>query len=511
MNRLKIFISSVQKEFAEERQALASYIRSDALLGMFFEPFLFENFPANDKKPKQIYLEEVKHSDVYLGIYGTQYGFEDSEGISPTEREYDTAVSLGISRLIFIKKVEHREAKEATFIHKVEQELTRRSFQTADELRNAVYAALVRFLTEKEFIHFQPFDISHDTDATIEDLDEDRIKNFIHMARAKRNFPLAENTKPTTLLKHLDLVDESEQLTNAAILLFGKKPQKYFISSEVKCAQFYGTRTEKPMLSYQIFKGDVFQLVDDATSFVMSHVDNWTGTRATGETASIDTHPELPMDAVKEAIVNAVCHRDYNSNGSVQVMLYKDRLEIWNPGKLPSELTAEDLKETHRSIPANPMLAEPMYLSGYIEKLGTGTEDIIKKCTDYGLKTPEFHIANDFKVIIWRASQNDAGLTTSTAPDKHPTSTRQVPDKQTTKNPNIFALVEVIGEQNLSVKEMMTSLELKNRENFLNLYLSPAIKEGVVRMLYPNSPKHPRQKYLLTEIGLAIYQNLDKK
>ena len=105
--------------------------------------------------------------------------------------------------------------------------------------------------------------------------------------------------------------------------------------------------------------------------------------------------------------MNAVCHRDYYSNGSIQVMLFKNRLEIWNPGRLPIGLTVENLKEPHNSLPFNPLLAEPMYLSGYIEKLGTGTEDIVKKCKSYGLKPPVFVQDSMFRVILWRNVPQD--------------------------------------------------------------------------------------------------------
>ena len=131
-------------------------------------------------------------------------------------------------------------------------------------------------------------------------------------------------------------------------------------------------------------------------------MNNWVGTRDEGETASVPTHPELPIDAVKEAIVNAICHRDYTSNASVQVMLFRNRLEIWNPGQLPYGLTVQKLQGPHKSLPTNPLIADPMYWKGYIEKVGTGTEDIIEKCRDYGLKTPEFYQEEDFRVVIWR-------------------------------------------------------------------------------------------------------------
>lgn len=90
-------------------------------------------------------------------------------------------------------------------------------------------------------------------------------------------------------------------------------------------------------------------------------------------------------------------------------------------------------------------------------------------------------------------------------PDKYPTSTQQVQDKLHTENPNITNLVCKVGERELSVKEMMLAMGLKDRENFLTLYLNPAITDGFIRLLYPQSPRHPRQKYLLTVKGLALY------
>ena len=89
-----------------------------------------------------------------------------------------------------------------------------------------------------------------------------------------------------------------------------------------------------------------------------------------------------------------------------------------------------------------------------------------------------------------------------------PSSTRQVPDKLHADNPNIANLVQKVGKQELSVKEMMAAMGLKDRENFVNLYLNPAMAGGYIRLLYPQSPRHPRQKYLLTEKGLALYKEL---
>ena len=102
--------------------------------------------------------------------------------------------------------------------------------------------------------------------------------------------------------------------------------------------------------------------------------------------------------------------------------------------------------------------------------------------------------------------QNEAS--TGQVPLNHPISTPQVPYKLNTDNSNIKKLISVVGEKELSVKEIMEGLGLKDRKNVLNLYLTPAIDNGFIRLLYPQSPRHPRQKYLLTIKGLALYNEL---
>jgi predicted HTH transcriptional regulator len=168
----------------------------------------------------------------------------------------------------------------------------------------------------------------------------------------------------------------------------------------------------RPIPSYHIYEGDVFQLIDQAVSFVMSRIDATVGGR--DKTVLADVTPELPLLAVTEAIVNAVCHRDYTSNMSVQVMLFKDRLEIWNPGHLPFGLTTEMLKGQHTSQPANPLLAFPMYLYGSIEQMSTGTKMIVEECKKIGLPTPEFKQDVDFIITIKRNDTENEKTTQKT-------------------------------------------------------------------------------------------------
>ena len=399
----RIFISSVQKEFAKERKYLADYIRKDTILGRFFEVFLFEEAPAQERDATGLYLNEVAVSDIYLGILGTTYGNTNTKGVSATEQEYNEAGMRHKERICFVLKTDKsRDPKQERFVAKVNAEIVRKGFSTYDELRTAVYSALANFLFAHEYINVLPFDASKNSSIELNDLSIAKIRRFTKTAREIRNFKIPAGVSPDRVLMALDLMDDAGRIANSAELLFGKKPQRFFISSEVKCMQFFANRISKPMADYQVYRGDVFELVDQATHFVMTHIRNWVGTRDIGDTAQVPTKFELPQDAVKEAIVNAICHRDYTSNASVQVMLFSDRLEVWSPGPLPRGMTVTMLAKPHRSIPVNPLLANVMFLMGYIERAGTGTEDIIDKCKDWGLSAPVWEDDGDFKIVLYR-------------------------------------------------------------------------------------------------------------
>lgn len=509
MKKIRVFISSVQKEFTEERKALFDYLTSDALLGRFFEPFIFENHSAASHSATTVYLSEVEQCDIYLGLFGNSYGYEDSEGISPTEREFDKASQLHKTRLIFLSNqgtsVIH--PKEQALIRKAEQEVVRKQFMSLSELKSAVYASLIRYLEEKEYIRTAPFDATLNPEATMDDLDTEKIRTFVATAKAKRGFPLSAESSAETILTHLNLLKE-QRISNAAVLLFGKQPQRFLITSEVKCAHFHGTEITKPIPSYQVYKGDVFDIVNQAVDFVLSKIDLSVGSRS--ESAQVSVTYEIPVGAVTEAIVNAVAHRDYTSNGSVQVMLFKDRLEIWNPGSLPYGLTAAKLLEPHSSIPANPLLAEPMYLAGYIERMGTGTGDIIRLCKEAGIeKKPEFIQEDIFRTIIWRKQVTDVPIATR-QPDRLPDNptTRQVKEKSENDAIKYATKVIQIMSGELRRSEIQDALELKDRENFAKNYLDPSLQLGYIEQTYPDTPSHPGQRYRLTDKGLALKMKL---
>ncbi|HBT89337.1 Fic family protein [Desulfobacter sp.] len=501
MNPLRLFISSVQKELAEERAALRDYLQGDALLRRFFEVFLFEDVPAADRRADACYLDEVQRCDIYLGIFGDEYGWEDAAGLSPTHREFRKATELGKTRLIYVKGNDdtHRHSKMKALVIEAGAELIRRRINSAQELIAAVYASLIKLLEERELIRFTPFDASFCRNATFEDLDMEGVSRFLVLARRGRSFPLPEDTPSEDVLAHLNLLDKGRP-THAAILLFGKKPQRFLITSEVRCAHFHGFEVEKPIPSYQVYKGTLFELIQQAKDFVLSKIDLWTGDRSQG--VQVPTAYEIPQEVVAEAIVNAICHRDYTSNASVQVMLFKDRLEIWNPGSMPPGLTLEKLKQPHHSVPANPLIAEPLYLTKNIERMGTGIRDMIRRCREAGLAEPEIRLdAGEWITTILRKPK--AVETTGQVPSKYPASTQQVTQQV------MRLLSACLGD--MSRAELMQAVAIKDRVSFAKNYLEPALAEKLVEMTQPDSRRSPTQKYRLTTRGREILKEMNKE
>lgn len=502
MTTIRIFISSVQKEFASERKALRDFLRGDPLLRRFCEVFLFEDVPAVDRRADEVYLHEVERCDIYVGLFGKEYGQEDGKGISPTHREFELATRLGKHRLIFVQGVDDGDKvpKMQTLIKEAGDQVVRRRFVNAAELVAALYSSLVQYLDEHDLIRSAPFDASFCSNATLDDLDEEKIYTFARHARRARGFPLPEESSVMEVLTQLNLLDK-ERPSHAAVLLFGKQPQRFLISSEIKCAHFHGTEVTKPIPFYRVYKGTVFDLVDQAVDFVLSKIDLAVGTRA--ESLQVPVAYEIPPEVIREAIVNAVAHRDYSSNGSVQVMLFADRLEVWNPGTLPPPLTLAKLRRPHGSVPSNPLLAEPLYLTKYIERMGTGTGDMIKRCRTVGLDEPEFALTDGFVITIRRkpdlAFQAVGGTTGEV--------TGEVTEEVTEEVKRLLTVL--IGEMKRA--EIQEALALRHENYFREAYLLPALTAGMIEMTIPAKPTSSKQKYRLTQKGRDLMAKLARE
>lgn len=233
-------------------------------------------------------------------------------------------------------------------------------------------------------------------DAKLEDIDEEKVKWFLKEARKERGLNLSEDAFIEEALMKLKLL-RNRKLTNTALLLFFKEPM--VLQSEVKCIRFSGNEAIKPYIDFQTIEGTVFDLIDKAEDFVLRNIRR--SIRLVSGKVQREEKYEYPPDAIREAVVNAVAHRDYGSPSKVQVRIFDNRIEVWSPGTLPAEITIEDLRREHVSVPRNPLLFKQLFWVKYVEDVGGGTLDMIKQCREWGIPEPMFeHITGAFVVTF---------------------------------------------------------------------------------------------------------------
>lgn len=246
----------------------------------------------------------------------------------------------------------------------------------------------------------------------LEDIDEGKVRRFLRKAIAERNFNVDPEAPLSESLQRLKLMN-GNKLTNAAVLLFGKNPQKYFLSAEVRCARFKGTEPIE-FIDMKVFGGNVIDQRDDAVEFVKEHIK--LHAKIVG-VERVETW-EYPIEAVREAITNAICHRKYDISSNVQVRIFDDRIEVWGCGSLPKPLTIDDLKKKHDSLLRNPLIGKCFFLIKYIEQWGTGTNRIIKECLSHGLPEPIFEEITGNLVVTLRKYKITEEIMKKLSPEK---------------------------------------------------------------------------------------------
>jgi ATP-dependent DNA helicase RecG len=194
---------------------------------------------------------------------------------------------------------------------------------------------------------------------------------------------------PDDLLVGLELMRDGE-LLNAAVPLFARADRllPYYPQCLLRMARFQGTTTDAFEDEAQVH-GDTFQLFIEAQRFLRRHLPK-AGRIVPGLFERVDD-PLYPLEALREALANALCHRDYSvGGGSISLAIFDDRLEIGSTGALPFGLTPADLKTRHASRPWNPLVAGVLYRRGLIERWGRGTLKIVDLIGRAGLAEPEF-------------------------------------------------------------------------------------------------------------------------
>ncbi|MEI6424275.1 MAG: ATP-binding protein, partial [Lentisphaerota bacterium] len=245
--------------------------------------------------------------------------------------------------------------------------------------------------------------------ATIADISREKLLTFVRKAKEQRGLSIASGASVMDILKKLKLIKDGK-LTNAAILLFGTDTNEFFLQAELKLIRFKGVDVTRPMLDFKTIGGDAITLLEKAESFIFDHIPM----RAWIESGKLQRQEKwlYPEEAIREALANALAHRNYASPSNVQVRIFDDRLEVWNPGLLPPSLTVEKLKGDHDSIPRNPLIAKAFFWIKFAEDVGSGTSKIIQWCKEWGLSEPTYKEAGGSFVTVFHGPQLPKGQET---------------------------------------------------------------------------------------------------
>lgn len=323
---------------------------------------------------------------------------------------------------------------------------------------------------------------------SLADIDEERVRGAIRLGVESGRLPNMSLTEPfNVVLSKLDLLNEGEP-NNAAIMLFGKSVIGY-PQLRMRMARFVGTDKNEFRDNQQV-TGNCFELLDAGMAFFLKHL-NMSG-KIVGFRR--EEHLEVPAEALRESLVNSLCHRQYEKyNLTVGIAIYDDRIEISNPGVFPPSITPESIKQPHDSYPYNLKIAQVLFKTTFLENWGSGAKRIIDACKVQNVPEPVWSVNGGFITVTFKRpniEQVNVPSSTQVRPKFDPSSTQ------------VEKLIISCNNEYMSVADMMEAVGIKGRKNFREHYLNPAISSGAVQAKYPDNPRHPQQRYKLTEAAI---------
>ena len=234
------------------------------------------------------------------------------------------------------------------------------------------------------------FDSQICKEADLNDIDREKVKWYIQRKEEKREVKKPKKMEIETLLLNAGAAKNTGKKimpTNAGILFFAKNPQRFILQSQLRIAIFAGKTFTRDFLDKLDCSGSLWEIIENAEKFVRKNSRIF-GFRTEFDFKRIDKL-EYPLKAIREAIINAVTHRDYRKSADTRVLIFNDRIEIVNSGSFPKGVTPQN----PRHVPVNPTLCQLMYDVGFIEKYGTGIYMMKETCEEYGIPEPEYEMS----------------------------------------------------------------------------------------------------------------------
>lgn len=396
---IKVFISSNQKEFRVERKRIKEDLENDPSFSDYFEFFVFEEGPAQAISPEELYIDEVMNSEIYIGLLGSVYGDIKDNGLSATENEYNIFSSSKHEAYFFIKNNCQREEKVEEFIAKIQDNKVFKFFDDYDELILKIKESLKNYLIKQGSSKI-PFDKKFVLDSSCDDVDPVAFDLLFDALEDENIMKLRNNRSPDNILATLKVgkkdINGKFYLNNTGILFFAKDISKFNIEHEVKMVRFNGN-SKLEIIDKFYSKSPLFILLQEFENFFKKN----TKMGAIIKDWKRIAIPEYPIEAVREAMINAIAHRDYNLKSFISFFIYDDRIEIISPGKLEYPLTLNDLENIEFTVHRNSKICDLFYKTVYMETIGSGITRMKNAMLNSGLPAPEFYEgSNYFKVVL---------------------------------------------------------------------------------------------------------------
>jgi ATP-dependent DNA helicase RecG len=317
-----------------------------------------------------------------------------------------------------------------------------------------------------------------------EDFDRKKFDAWINQSR------ITPRRKIDDILVNIEIAERAGRrliFRNAGVLFFAKNINQFFPQAYVTCLLAKGT-DKVNILDRKDFAGGLVSDLEESLRFIERN------TRAGYRIEKLrrEDVPEYPMRALREAITNAVMHRDYFEVGAnVFVEIYDDRIEISNPGGLPKGLSKEELGT--RSVRRNPLIADLLHRIALIEKAGTGIRRMREDARRHKCPEPKFTVNGFFTATFWPNVEIARKVTPQTTPQVTEQAAEQVTEQ-------VAIMLQTACEPR-SLKELQSAVGLKHRPHFLKAYLEPLLAAKWLEMTIPDKPRSPKQRYRTTDSG----------
>ena len=224
------------------------------------------------------------------------------------------------------------------------------------------------------------------TSAGIDDIADKKVEWYLTRRETIRNVAKPQDMSLTALLRNIDGLSDEETPTHAGILFFGKYPQRFFQNAQLRVVRFKGTSVTHPVIDRLDCSGALWEMVDAAEEFIRKNIRLLS--LRTSKSFQRDDKFEYPLAALREAIINALIHRNYQKHSDVRVFIFDNRVEIINPGTFPEGVSPD--APVHE--PVNPILSQFMYDVGFIERYGSGIKMMHRLCREWGNKEPRYEL-----------------------------------------------------------------------------------------------------------------------